>query len=420
LSIGDFNNITWVNDVTELSKDNIQPMSDKIYELDQELNNSRCYNYKYMNDYYYMRNQREIDKFQSGWSYDAGYNSSLGNDTTYFRIGANSQKLAHTAATSGWNVAYKAISATNFLTSQMGDALTTSDFLVFYVYVHNAASVNTLQVVVSSDAGANFKYYEITSGYVTGWNVLYFKFSDMSDYGTGATLTSINYISFRWNTNAGYSGEWISAQLLTIQRQDPDTSSIPCVFQEYNGSAWSKTLEDNDIRFALTIDGTGDSYPNPNVICMDSQDILPILKLTTNGWNSFYAKSYFRIKNTSQCLALTWYVDSDNYYSFYLDTSNQLVIKKRLLGSNSYSTLAYTSLAPDTDVMFNISKIDGIVRVICSNNLTIKIIEVADELADSIGYFYLGNPYTTSAGYLRDIIISNKSTMLLDKNGVIW
>jgi len=407
MSIGDFNNITWVDEVTDLSKTNLQAMSNKISELDTELNYSRAYNWLNMVDYFYVRNQKILDYFQSGWSYDTGFSSTIGNDTTNFRIGTAGQRLTHTSSSSGWNVAYINISSVNALLTDNGDILTTSDYFVFYFYIYNASAVNSIQFGVGN-SDSKFKYAHFASGFSTGWNCMYIKISDMSDSGSNIDLTTVTYLTFRWDCNASYSGCYVTGQLLTVQR---NYSNLPCLLQEYNISAWTRI---SSALYALVLD-TSDGYPKPNLICLENT-IGNLLLLSSAGWNCFYAKVYFAIKLASNMPALTYYIDSNNYLSFYIDTSNYLTIKKCLSGSITYYTNAYTSLAINTKVLMLITKVNNIIRVICSNNGSVKILEIADPFPDSIGYFYL----TNGIGYLRDFVVSNKSTLMLNSGSSIY
>lgn len=407
MSIGDFENITWIDEVTDLSKTNLQAMSNKISELDTELNYSRAYNWLNMVDYFYTRNQKILDYSQSGWSYDTGFNSSMSNDTTNFRIGYAGQRLTHTNSSSGWNVAYINIASINALLTDNGDILTTSDYLVFYFYIYDAAAINSLEFGIGNSS-TKYKNISFSSGFSTGWNCLYTKISSMTDVGTGIDLTDVTYLRFTWDCKSGYSGCYITSQLLMIQRNH---SNLPCLLQEYNGSSWSRI---SSYVYASVMD-TSDGYPKPNLICLENT-AGNLLLLGNAGWNCFYAKVYFFIKLASNMPALTYYIDSNNYLSFYIDTSNYLTIKKCLSGSIAYYTNAYTSLAINTKVLMYITKVNQIIRVICSNNGSVKIVEIADPFIDSIGYFYL----TNGIGYLRDFVVSNKSTLMLNSGSSIY
>lgn len=413
---------TWANGVSVLNQATMTQITDAIKALDARVQNKdNNYSFFKWRDYYYLRNTRGVEAFQSGFT-ASGVGATVSDDTTNTWLVDKSIRVNETNNTAGalWCVKSISIHMGSFHDGSSSDTI---DKVIFSFYVSNASKTGSVNVQLGNDGSNMFTKSWLTADLVSGWNTKVVTKSDFGTYGSPNWASNITYLACGWDSLANASGEYVSFQYIGMYRADPTDSSKYDPFQEENGTAWQagKVCMETGNYYVLFSEGGSVPSPgifkaNPNIYGVNQ------LKIASN-WNNFYAMFLGRCKKANYTPSFTLYYDANNWITTYVTSSSQHT-KKRIAGTTTDS-LGSTSpaIAKGDMFYFFVEKVGDIVRVCFKNSTSSAFSHHEINVSGFPSYtdmcnIYIGTDGTSSYGNIYDFIVSNDPNCVVGSSGI--
>ena len=309
-----YNKTTWVNGVTKVNQGNLNNLEDGTKTNDDKLVNTFSAD---INEYF--GNTKLGDDFQddSVWSSGAGTQSA---DTTNVKIGSQSLRITENDNTGNRLFSTFDNISLDFTLLNNSETSNDDDYISFVVFITDVNFVGDVRLDLGNDStfnSANRRGLSVTSGLINGWNFLKLLKSDFDTAGTG-DFSDIKSIRASWNSLANAQNEYVSFQLIQLVKKDPLTA-IPNQFQRFgvrdfqiNNGEWFIGKEFGDIVWK-EIGGTQNVR---NALQQDTSHINFITTGTIQPLNSSIRARY-----------LTWFIDSNNFISLEITTSDILNLR---------------------------------------------------------------------------------------------
>lgn len=411
--------LTFVNGSTTepIDADNLNEM-ERVHELtDNELARSASKNFSKYKEYFFNRNCKQIEAFQDSTDWTAEASSSVADDNTHKFIGNNSVKLSETDASASYVSMNRSISSMDLTKFNDDSASGTDDCIACSLYVSDYTKLNTFVIMLGTDISNYYwiAYVGFADNNFTG------VFSPKSDYEAVGSpdWAAITYIRIRWYSNAGASGEYISPQILSLFRADPDYANYYNPFQRYMGSitGWQSHYSISTDAFFLVYDPVkGDigcimgtwyeqSYNQAELRLL--RDVI-----------SFICEIEVVCKTDDEGPSITWWYSSSNYLTAYVE-SNRIYIKEVIGGSPTTSYIDFDgNLYEHQTYNFLVEKDGDTFRaIIYKNGESTKVLEYETTInSEYDGDVYIGHEGTVGPGLITDFKFSY--TELIKQN--LW
>jgi hypothetical protein len=391
---------------------NLNNIESKLEELDQYLYNvKQNYRFSDIKKYFWERNCKEINMFDDVDNWTAGAGTTIaeisgpctGNDDVYFKDsdGVGSTIEMHSTI--------DAIDLTKF---NDGEASSTDDIIAYSVYLFNYTFFNNMTLKIGADAA---NYYTYSWAITEGWQVTFQ--AKKSDFAIGAgapNWNNITYIRVETVTNNGATAAVISNLALMMYRNDPVNDGVANAFQYYNGSSWSNFFEQNTPLWNLLFDPAMNDLGIQLLNDYNDNEIYNGLKIKSDV-SEFYFKSIMYSRYDDYTNNMTWYVDSNNWATAWVDDDDFTLIVCEAGGETPYTYTLNNSLEQGELLEIKLEKnIDTIKATLEKGNEQIAILEHETTIdTDEKGDLYFGYD---DAGlcFIPDFIVSNINNMNLN------
>jgi len=336
----------------------------------------------------YYGNTKLADDFQDAslWSNIAGTQST---DTVNVVLGNQALRITENDGVGGLLYSNKNNAPLDFTILTNSETATDNDIIVIDIFVSNVAAVNLLgsgvRVIFDksvNNAGTDYKFH-IFDNLVTGKNRVYLAKTAWTTVGS-INWNEIGSMQFGWESNAGFSGEYVTAQLIQLVKKDP-VLDIPNPLQRFGvvdfnitDGDWFVGIEFGELVLA-------------NLQNVGSEASL----IGTEGFRDFtiYSKVTSRVDENAMRTAPSWVVDGANYIRTLIDGDTLYLITSVSGVATSITVPLTTSLGDSFD--FKLVKSGTIVSLTTVKNGDINnpITLLGSFTNDSIGY--LGVTTTT-------------------------
>jgi hypothetical protein len=408
----------WSNGSTKLNTITMTKITDQIKAIDDDCNKSRNFNWLEWSDYFWQKNNLDIDTCQTGFS--ARSDTTVSQDGTNTFISDYATKALCSSSSTGGSVypgAYKAISKDCTKFNDLVATSATSDYIIWTFYVSDKTKLDSISLHLGTNASNSHRYNFVAADVANGWNTKQLAKSAFSDNGTPPAWSAITYILFEYHVPNGVNGQnsYITSQYIGMCRKHP-SSSKPWIFQEYNGSAWQVVANFDQFDYAaiLVSDTTGTpSLTKPMLHLLDKVNDYYALQLTGMR-RDFYLKGYVMCKNAGNVCGFTWRADSNNWVEVYYE-SNTCYMQVQYNGSGTNYSISFGgTIAKHSKLNINFYKTNGIIRVKFSGNSIPLFLECADPFSATTGAIYFASPGTTVNGAMVNCIVSNDAYILAE------
>lgn len=311
-------------------------------------------------------------------------NATGSNDTTNVKIGSQAIRATFGASATNPVIRREGVNL-DFTKLLNGETSPDSDFVKVALYVSNVSALSGTNVSLALSQGATYDGANViflnipVAGLSNGWNYPDLKKSINTTIGSGS-FSGIQSWQIQLANNAGFSGEYITAQLFYNVKADPIDPNIP------------NALQENDKRIALM--EAGELYVGPEfgvnkIKFIDG--VNPSLSFV-NQYSSFTAIAKVQSRGGNDAGRLVWNkVGTD----IKAEVNNSVV---NLLGIDEGTRSAPMSISNEDFVTFKLHVDSGDVTLFAyKNNEPIPVI-IKGTTTPSIGNikiadFNIINPY---------------------------
>lgn len=279
-------------------------------------------------------NQKTADDGQDESLWTAAL-TTLTADTTNRVIGNQALRLT-TGASATTNQAAKNNIDLDLTKLQGGGDSLDEDYILIGVLPSNLLAIDFSVVGVEISLGAdstfsssNRKYHRILSGLNAGvWNWIKVKKSDLLAAGV-VDLSTIKSLRVAWQSNAGFSGEYVSFQLIQLVKKDP-VGDFPNPFQEFENRIFSINSGEWFV---------GEEFGGHVIKCLDNVSDIDSL-LGEDTFTDFTATANIESAGSNDAGYLSWFTDNDNFIYAQIN-NNELFLRVMESGVPTDKTIAF-------------------------------------------------------------------------------
>ncbi|OGS41364.1 MAG: hypothetical protein A3K77_06315 [Euryarchaeota archaeon RBG_13_31_8] len=408
---GKFTELTFVNDnPPALNAVNLNEMQRVLNLSDDELSRSAEQKFKFYKEYFWQRNCKFIDDFNSvtGWAADAS--TTISADTTNFLVGIQSMKFLENDNTAGWIGMSKALIATNLDTFNDASSANDSNHIMWCFYISDKTKFTHIQFKLGTDNSNNYAFLYTASILNNGWNCVYDS-KDSAIVAGSPDWANITYIRCEATTPAGSINAYISVQLCMLYRYNPDTNTYYTPFQKYL-SGGSFELEGPEI-----VLDTWAYYYDP--VIRDLGIMMLDTRTATGNEKglhiycsiiNFIAKFEVYCKSAGSSPSFTWAIDTNNYIEGYISSDTLYLDFVEAGATTSYNIALTNALILNERYQIGFEKEGQTARIILfKDGENIKILEQETSIALAAdGCLYLGCKTTGCNGFLTNYQVSNR------------
>jgi hypothetical protein len=415
MSAGDYTKNIWQNGPgvghPPIDADNLNNIENKLYEIDQYIYNAKQnFRFSDLKKYFWQRNCKEIHMFDDYTAWTPGPGTTVasssspytGNEDVYFKDsdGTGSTILMHDT-----------ISPLDLTKFNDGEASSTDDIIAYSVYLFNYSYFTGMTLRIGADS-SNYFYY--TWNITEGWQVTFQ--AKKSDFivGNGApSWDNIAYIELRTVTSNGATAALVISLALMMFRNDTANDGVANPFQYYNGSAWTNFFSQSTPLWNLLFDPSINDLGIQLLNDYNDSDIYNGLKVKST-MSEFYFKSIMHAKYSKYTNNMTWYVDSNNYATTYLDNNDFKLIIVEGGASTPYTYTLSNGLIREI-LEIKLEKNNNTIKATLEKGNE-KVIVLEHETTidiDDTGDLYFGYD-TLGLCFITDFEINNKNNINLD------
>lgn len=324
MAAGDYTKTVWQNGEgvghPPINETNLNNIENKLEENDTLLySNTLNYRFNSIKKYFWARNCKEINMFDDSslWT-GVGADIAEASDPV---TGNQDVRFYDTDNVAGDIYMHDTIASFDLTEFNDEEESTTDDIIVLSVDIldHTAFSAG-LTLKIGED---NLNYYSYTWPMNEDGRVTFM--AKKSDFAmTGFPIAGwgvLAYIELKTTTNVNAFGKYITGLSLMMYRNDPDNDGDANPYQIYDGSSWNNFFNQSTPLWNLHYD------PNKNDLCMqllnDENDssIWNSLKVR-NSIINFVWQSIFYINYDKYTNNMTWYINSNNYFTCWIDNDD--------------------------------------------------------------------------------------------------
>lgn len=393
-----------------LSAANMDEISRVCEIADAELGRSQYFRFNDYKEYFYRRNVKEIELFQSNASFSALSGSTISADTTNKVIGVQSVRVTEQDNTSSYIGMYKTISSLNLEEFNDAGVSGDNDIIAYGLFISDVTKFQQFTIKIGDDNSNNYSHDVLSSSLNDGYNSIYLQKSSFTTNGTPSGWNDITYVHFEALTENNAQNEYFSGISVMLIREDPEFAGYENAFQKYKGSitGWENV-------FTIFSD-VWQIYKDPSI------NRLGILKVNErNVVNnetslhvlcsviSFIGKFEMYCKDTQESSSITWYIDSSNYIETFVQLDNFYLLVRENGVNTTYSVALDNTLAYDEriNIYFEKNK-DSIRSILYKDGENPKILEHETTISDTQdGCVYIGHYGDTGHSFITDFSFSN-------------
>lgn len=421
MGFGDYTQKTFLNGsyVVPINDTNLNDISGKLEDVDNELSRSKSVNLKDYKNYFFNRNCKQIESFQDStdWSItDAS--TTLSDDVASNLVGEAAVKILENDNIASFIGIDQTISSINLATFNDGSVSSTEDCIFLLVYITDYTKFTGLGLRLGDDVSNNFAivYNPSTALTRNGWHVFFPQKKDFTTNGSPAGWDDITYIYLYGYTVTSAQNEYMSFQLLMLYREDAENDGYYNPFQKYAGS-----ITGFENKFDIIYDGWA-FYYDPTIKDIGMMYLLPYIHSLNeksldvyHNINNFIVKLEGYCKHADEGLSITWYYDVDNYIECYID-SGALVLNVREAGTSNYQYSTSFTLSVNERFQLFFEKDGATLRsIIKKDGQKIDILEYETTIdTDTEACLYFGHFSTNGQTFITDFLISHTENSYLD------
>ena len=402
---GDYSKPTWNNGASPaINAEKLQAISDTIGALDEEARRSQTESFRMYLDYFLYRSTKIIEMFQdsSEFSYVDGV---ISNDSTNSRVGKFSLKIEENDNSAGWCSAYKSISSMDLTKFFSGETSASNDLICFMFTCTDATKYDYVAIKLGDDNTNNFSYNASVS---TGKNFVTPAKSAFTTNNSPSGWDDITYVRIEGKTKDNADGEYITCDILLLQRVDPDTTYIPVpTILDDGNSNWDILKYDIYDKYALYFD------PYIGKIGMQKGDgTWPYGLLIGASLKNFICVTEYYITVESEVPITRWHIDSDNYIEVCINGGIAFLYLYEAATPTTVSQALVGLLEKYVKVLVTFEKNEDVVRVQFqfSNDEANVYLEAETTIADD-GNLVTGGSYDDeNMGFLTEVFVTNRET----------
>jgi hypothetical protein len=404
-TFGDYVIPTWVNGASPaINADKLQAISNTIGALDQEARRSQTESFRMYLDYFLHRSTKVIETFQdsSEFSYT---DCVISSDSANSRVGKFSLKIEENNNSAGWCSAYKSISSLDLTKFFSGETSATNDLICFMFTCTDATKYDYVTIKLGDD---NTNNYSFNASVSTGKNFVTPAKSAFTTNNSPTGWDDITYVRIEGKTKDNADGEYITCDILLLQRVDPDTTyiPIPTILDDGNGN-WDILKYDIYDKFAL--------YFDPYIGKIGIQkgyDTWPYGLLIGASLKNFICVTEYYITVESEVPITRWHIDSDNYIEVCVNGGVAFLYLYEAATPTTVSEALVGLLEKYVKVLVTFEKNEDKVRVQFqfSNDEANVYLEAETTITDS-GNLVTGGSYDDeNMGFLTEVFVTNRET----------
>jgi len=403
-TFGDYVIPTWVNGASPaINADKLQAISNTIGALDQEARRSQTESFRMYLDYFLHRSTKVIETFQ----YDTEFSyvdCIISSDSANSRVGKFSLKIEENNNSAGWCSAYKSISSLDLTKFFSEETSATNDLICFMFTCTDATKYDYVSIKLGDD---NTNNYSFNASVSTGRNFVTPAKSAFTTNNSPSGWDDITYVRIEGKTKDNADGEYITCDILLLQRVDPDTTYIPVptILDDGNGN-WDILKYDIYDKYALYFD------PYIGKIGMQKgYGTWPYGLLIADSVKNFICVTEYYVTVASEVPITRWHIDSDNYIEVCVNGGIAFLYLYEAATPTTVSEALVGSLEKYTKVNIVFEKNEDKVRVQFYFYKDEDMIALEAETITDSGNLVTGGSYDDeNMGFLTEVFVTNRET----------
>lgn len=309
------------------------------------------------------------DIFNDGIANYSVINATGTDDATNVKIGDKAIRATFGASATSPLIRREGVNL-DFTKLKNGENSPDSDFVEMALYVSNVSALNG-DVALALSQGATYDDTNViflvrsASSLVNGWNYIDFKKSINTTVGAGS-FSGIQSWQIQLSNNAGFAGEYITAQLFYNVKADPDDPNKPNVFQE-NGVRIGE-LNSGEYYAGLEFGVNKIKELSTSTTDVDSVLLIPEYE------NFEIFTQRIQDATTSNLYGAVWYQDANNNITVSIQ-AEKLLIEKTEAGSTTSIFTDEFPINPGDKVEYEFKK-DG-ANLIATGRIGTKVLTIS-------------------------------------------
>lgn len=400
-----------------LSAANMDEISRVCDLADSELGRSQYFRFNDYKEYFYRRNMKEIELFQSNASFSALSGSTISADTTNKCIGSQCVRVTEPDNTASYIGMYKTISSLNLEEFNDAGASSVNDIIAYGFFVSDVTKFQQFTIKLGDDNSNNYSKNELSSTLNNGYNIIFLRKADFTTNGTPTGWNAITYVHFEALTENTAQNEYFSGISVFLIREDPDYPGYENAFQKYKGSitGWENLFTVFSDVWQIfndpTINRLGILRVNEQN-AVNNETSLHVLCSVIN----FIGKFEMYCKDSQETSSITWYIDSDNYIETFVQLDTFYLLCREAGVNTTYSIALDNGLAYDERINLYFEKDkDSIRSILYKDGEAAKILEHETTISSTAdGCVYIGNYGDRGHSFITDFSFSNTQNARLD------